>query len=411
MAKSISLGDNARTQDRIKLTFDPTKPENSRVTGKMLPADAVDIKLPQKLSGINKEIDFVNYCKLSYSRISNLNEAFIYQDKPEGSITPRSEGYTDIINSVPSIETFRLENLKPIESEYNQIKALGGKPSAFLEKYFENANKAIASLHNGIIFKKDYQLHIRGKDLSLDEAGIAGPLVSRFGMDPNTLISLTSTPLKKDELHFIERELFVLALTELEAKSSGEATINEHKNNYPNNVVLMDIFVREDGKIRKDTNSDNPETHTIALWKKRDKTIVLIDPSKVDYSKDLKKALELLAKGAEVQIHLPTKGILYGTSAKETGYSSIVANSIEKHKYRDCIDVAVKIGFELNELQIHKNPLTLEEIESALNLQISNQKDVATYLQNPSHGLPNRASLSSDPATRYSGRQSLEIKK
>lgn len=38
-------------------------------------------------------------------------------------------------------------------------------------------------------------------------------------------------------------------------------------------------------------------------------------------------------------------------------------------------------------LLIHENPLTLEEIESALNLQISNQKDVATYLQNPSRGL------------------------
>ena len=116
MSKSISLGESIWTQDKIKLTFDESKTKDSKVSAKLLPNDTIDIKLPPKLSAINKETDFTNYCKLAYSRINTTNEVIIYYDKPEGSITPRSEGDTCFLK-VQSIEDFGGSTLKVIENE------------------------------------------------------------------------------------------------------------------------------------------------------------------------------------------------------------------------------------------------------------------------------------------------------
>jgi len=183
---------------------------------------------------------------------------------------------------------------------------------------------------------------------------------------------------------------------------------------YPNNIVLVDIFVRtDDNKIKKDHTSDAPETHTIALWKKSENEILLIDPSKVDFSKDLLGAINVVAARAQLtaKIHSPSGGILYGTGGKDTGYNELLSTSISEHKHRDCVDIAVKIGFELNELQLDDNISSLEQITRAMDLQISNQKAVATYLTNTNNGQPNRASQSSDLKIRHSNRQMLELLK
>lgn len=418
--KTIQVGHNFLTRDKIELTFNDQSPFNQKVRAQVLPNDVIDV-LPLELAGINDEQQFVSYCKFACinTRISGGQRvASVYHDKPSGSITPRSEGGIQYLTGVeaPDTEQFRTQTLQGLENEIGAVVQLNiNNKSSFLTQYLEKTDKVINTLANGIAFKKEYQQSIRLKDLSYTpNQPIDKPKVTRFGINPDALSMLVGQDLDPKNLHPIEKELFKQAFETLSGTTSGEELVRNPANAYPNNVVLVDIFVRKDGKIKKDDASESPETHTVALWKKTDTKLLLIDPSKVDYSKELLADLKRLTFGGgnntyDIQIHQPPKGILYGTGGKETGYSDLLSVSIEKHKYRDCIDVAVKIGFELNELQICENPLSLEEVEAALNLQISNQKDVATYLS--TSGLPNRASLSTDIAIRHYNRQLLENSK
>ena len=130
----------------------------------------------------------------------------------------------------------------------------------------------------------------------------------------------------------------------------------------------------------------------------------------MDFSKDLAQEIGKILS-ISIKVHSPTGNILYGTGGKDTSYNELKSISIGEHKHRDCVDIATKVGFEINELQTDDNITKLDEVERAMNLQISNQKKVATFLTNTNDGQPIRASQSSDPIIRYNNRQTLELMK
>ena len=281
----------------------------------------------------------------------------------------------------------------------------GIKPAVTAIVLFAAHRIGSRALKNGVIFEQIYQQNIRKKDLTNFVSDLVDnkPVVIRYGINPSALGVVVGQPLDKKALHPIEESLLQLAGEYLNKVPHAELVLSKESKLYPNNVVLVDIFVREDGKIKQDESSNKPETHTIALWRKKELEILLIDPSRVDFSKELIGNIKSVLK-VEVKLHSPTGGVIYGTGGKETGYSELKSTTI-------AVDIATKIGFEINELQIDENVLSLEQIERAINLQISNQKQVATYLTNTSHGQPNRASQSTDVNVRRDNRQVLELMK
>lgn len=110
-------------------------------------------------------------------------------------------------------------------------------------------------------------------------------------------------------------------------------------------------------------------------------------------------------------MHAPQGKVLYGPSRKKVGYSETLSTKIEDHLYRDSTDVAVKITLYLNELQLEGNILTIYALEEAINLQISNQKNMATYLTKDTDGKPIIDSLSTDYTTRNMNIKTLENKR
>ena len=119
--------------------------------------------------------------------------------------------------------------------------------------------------------------------------------------------------------HKLEKDLFQKALALLDSTSLKD-------NEYSNRSVVVDIFChKKDGSVMI-SNDNTPEIHAVVLHKGTDDSYCLIDPSNGDYSK-------LIA--AEFGINSVTEGVLYGS-----------AGAIR----RDCIDVAVKICFEIEEL-------------------------------------------------------------
>jgi hypothetical protein len=185
------------------------------------------------------------------------------------------------------------------------------------------------------------------------------PAVLRYGLNTESpaLIDIVGSYIEKATIHPFEEELFKLAFSYLGRVESTEKYLQQPEE-YPNNIVLVDIFDRSKGFI----NEGNNQIHTVALWKKRDKEIVLIDPSNTNFSSEIAKTLKLKS------ITVPGNQIYFPGNDK-TGYSAY--NEI-RPRPRDCIDIAVKIGFELNELQ--KQKIDIKEIEDKLINNIANTK-------------------------------------
>ena len=378
--------------------------------------------LPKELRGITCPKVFDAFLKNTYAKVNPLGNGEYKldihhkllgggKDDPEGSMTPRTQGKRlELKNNF--CQEFQQKHVKSLKDSITQVNK-GYNP--FINKALEKTEKTILALKEGILFVQDYQQNIRSKDLqnfnfqSL-EIKKGSPITKRFGMYPDALAHLIGTEVKKNQLHELEKLLFIEAHEHLKLQLSAEKYINVDNYEYPNNVVLVDIFVRENEKIKEYLDSGNPETHTIALWKKTDTEYLLIDPSKVDFSKDLAQDIGKLLS-ISIKIHTPTGNILYGTGGKDTLYNELKSTPIGEHKHRDCVDIATKVGFEINELETDYNITKLDEIERAMNLQISNQKKVATFLTNTTDGQPNRASQSSNPTIRYSNRQTLELMK
>ena len=274
---------------------------------------------------------------------------------------------------------------------------------------FSLTKALLSNEQDKIIFEMDYQENIRSKDLTkvkVDTAYDAGvPLVKRFGINADQLGYLTGTKLLQNELHEIEKVLVNEAKAYLATKASAENLLTNRTLLHPNNVVLVDIFVRETDTIKKAKEGNLPETHTIVLFKQKDNEMLLIDPSQVSFSSDLKVSLANIL-GNTVEVHTYQGQILYGTGGKKTGYDDLMMQQFP-HQHRDCVDIAVKIGFELNALQIDHSVSTTKQLLDSMNLQISNKKEVATYLTKD-NGIANRASQSTNLQIRRINRFVLE---
>jgi hypothetical protein len=200
------------------------------------------------------------------------------------------------------------------------------------------------------------------------------PAVLRYGLDTDSesLRSIVGNSIEKGLLHPFEEALFYKAKDYLQQVDSAENYLQTIEKNipHPNNVVLVDIFDRSSGLIKE----GHSQTHTIALWKKKDNEIVLIDPSKTDFSNHLCKPLQSIF-GTNIHSLIVLDDVIYGSGGKETGYSEY---NIFMPKPRDCIDIAVKIAFELNEQQ--KSTLDLQKTSNNAIMQISNQKALAPHM-------------------------------
>lgn len=211
---------------------------------------------------------------------------------------------------------------------------------------------------SGFSFETIYQEGIRENHGIINAAT---PAVIRYGLDTESevLNSLVGSYIEKGVLHPYEEALFQRSFDYLKRVESADYYIKSgDKSEYPNNIVLVDIFDRSKGFI----NAGHNQTHTVALWKKRDGEFVLIDPSNVGFSNDIAKILKINS------MIVPGNQIYFPGSNK-TGYSDY---SEVLPQPRDCVDISVKIAFELNELQ--KQQVDIKDIENNLLVNIANTK-------------------------------------
>lgn len=205
------------------------------------------------------------------------------------------------------------------------------------------------------------------------------PIVLHYGLNTNSkfLQNLVGNYIQNGILHPCEKALFIKAfeyLNQIESTENYIQTSIQDRTEYPRNVVLVDIFDRSTNVINKGHN----QTHTISLWKNKDNEIVLIDPSMKSYSDHLLPDLNMLGSGFEIKVFAVDQiyGVsIYPNNNRITGYSDY---QDPNPKPRDCIDIAVKIAFELNEQQrISDN---FEQIRNNTKEQISNVKRNALHL-------------------------------
>jgi hypothetical protein len=226
-------------------------------------------------------------------------------------------------------------------------------------------------------FATIYQLNISEADQVSDNL----PVVLRYGLHSNSefLQNLVGNYIQNGILHPCEKAIFLKAFEYLNSAEGTEQylqTAIEGRVEYPRNVILVDIFDRSTNVI----NNGHNQTHTIALWKSNDNEIILIDPSMKSYSDHLLPELNQLVSSDDLKIKVFAVDQMYGVSIypannRITGYSNYEdANP----KPRDCIDIAVKIAFEVNEQQRACN--NFEQIRNNTKEQISNVKKNALYL-------------------------------
>jgi hypothetical protein len=286
-----------------------------------------------------------------------------------------------------------------------------------------------------VIFKRHYQKDMR-RLFDEPKIIPTGPLVKRFGIDPRRVSAAAFTDnaytLPLNKLHCVEQVVFTCALEELDARPStrdfGRGVIAEpiddddpkgkrlalesptekiEGETFAHNVVIVDIFVRDKDKLRlkKDeeppentadpteinpevvdikvatteastTKSSVPEIHTVVLWKREEEgenTIFIIDPSNRTYSEHINEPLESIARQIGKELTFITapipNDVIYSTRKKPKGYS----DSNDKHpKPRDCIDIAVKIAFEINEQQKRDPAANADTIRKRVFARISN---------------------------------------
>ena len=256
----------------------------------------------------------------------------------------------ELLEKLVSIDKSYDKNLQDTKSKVISVK----EQISVLEK-----SSAIQIKHDsGFSFETIYQEGIRENHGIINTAT---PAVIRYGLytESEALNILVGSYIEKGVLHPYEEALFQRAFEYLKLVESADYYIKSgDKSEYPNNVVLVDIFDRSKGFI----NEGNNQSHTVALWKKRDNELVLIDPSNVGFSSDIAKILKLNS------MIVPGNQIYFPGNNK-TGYSDY---SEILPQPRDCVDISVKIGFELNELQ--KQQVDIKDIENNLLVNIANTK-------------------------------------
>lgn len=227
---------------------------------------------------------------------------------------------------------------------------------------------------------------------SIDTSKVKLP-IKELGITTKKYMSATKTSevkkaIKSIDIHEIEELLLNQAKQELQKTE----------------VVLLDIFRRNDGVIAFENSSGTPEIHTVVLYKIEQiadpieknklpesdisKSIYVIDPSNSRFSVHLNQK-GLNANFKLSQIYTPNKDV-------GTGYDT--------NMFRDCIDVAVKIAFGLKGKNIGQTVSGEQFYESIAVLkvteEITNNQDINTNLLELDKAEPVRARQASDNIIR-----------
>jgi hypothetical protein len=287
-----------------------------------------------------------------------------------GSITPPTQG--EIIPIIYTEEGLKELNMRLRERLNIQKEKVGSSEEDLVELI--NCSRRLLELshiqHGNFAFEIEYQKNINPRFLNTIELP-EGPTVTRFGINPVALKKAATDEnyiIPSNRLHLVEEELFNRALEKLDDVSLPSA----------NNTVVVDILARLGARLKIIEGELLPETHAIVLWKPVEDYIVLIDPSRREFSEHIAGALNLKFDGMPKFIVAALLGsVIYASQGKETGYSEY---SNPEPKPRDCIDIAVKLAFEISE----------RELESSDKLEI---KDKLAMLEQVVSQVSNKAVL------------------
>lgn len=266
-----------------------------------------------------------------------------------GSITPTTQG------KAPPID------LGQLAAELSRMSNANNAASSGLP--LVNGN---APAHSPTLVKIPYQSSIApSRNDPSASTNPTGPLVERFAIDPEAVKSAANQPINANELHPVEKEGLQQAL---QALSGQQSAAQPASGKYKQNTFMVDIFARMNGLIKQEQGKTLPETHTVVLWKKQDDEIVLFDPNKREFSQHIKEPLQdmLRQTHANGQVSLATffpanAKMLYGT------------RDLHPANQRDCIDIAAKIGFTIEEDQLTSSDAGA--IEKSAYLRITNQAE------------------------------------
>lgn len=323
--------------------------------------------------------------------------AIISLPHSSGTITPESVGDKDYLaDSTVNHQEMRHKEIAQLREKIGEYALKPGPESAFMIIRCGidlAALELIPSDIADIVFAQTHQMNIKANNDHLQTKPL-GPMVKRFGIEAEKLKSLLNNFSPLNTLHYIEQEIFEAAFSELRSKSSAATYQDNLLTHYPNNAVVVDMFVRPQGSIKEyekreyvngkeiKTKMGFPETHSIVLWRKKDKEFVIIDPSNSDFSQHIRVIIEsqkepFLLDEEKIVTYVPPGGkTIY--SIGPTSQSSNIPTDWTLTP-RDCTDIAIKICFELNEGQVLNIPL--ENIELSVAWQISNLLVINQNLQ------------------------------
>jgi hypothetical protein len=271
------------------------------------------------------------------------------------SITPDTHKSRTLIKNEEEL-IFHLANKEEeLEIEEDQINTSSDN-LYYLDQYQYNGNKPSNVLHFGINTKsEDFKAQLE-ENSQKENAESETSSISKI-----TNITKASDIQKiKATLLDCETSLINIATGHLKQLETGR-------------TVLIDILERsfkggDNKKTRQKEITDElikPATHTLVLYKSSDDAILVIDPSNSSFSSYLQSLSETIGelrtfKGS-LQIYTPK-------NASSTGY--------DIGKWRDCIDIAVKLSFILNS---SKNHYTTEEYS----LKLSEWEEIKQVSNNP----------------------------
>ncbi len=300
-----------------------------------------------------------------YTTRNNLNQNEQYFDKGkfkdinntldkkystlEESLKSIGENKLNAKTSEEFIEKFKSENVQDFEPLLN---------NQFSRKFKTIEQKELV---NSLVFKQVYQCYKQNEPSITTNI----PHLYHYGINGENTKFLVGHILAMDVLHPIEKSLIESAISNLKQQSAASDYVKfTAKEFYANNTVLIDIFPRNNEDLEGNCvialdkkNKSMIETHTIILWKTNGNKLTVIDPTDKTFSQFLhNKTL----KGFTIVTNSELPNKIYNSGGKK-----------EKNS-RDCVDIAVKLAFELNEKQKEENDL-VNTIRKSVD-QISNTK-------------------------------------
>ena len=151
-------------------------------------------------------------------------------------------------------------------------------------------------------------------------------------------------------------------------------------------TILIDILAKTSDDLCVIFQGGIPETHTVVLYKNSTGIIFIIDPSNSQFSRHLsKEGIETLKEDIKIyQPYSSTKGLI----------------GPQEFQWRDCVDIAVKIAFCLNNDQEIYNSLDdlikSEAIKCISNNDNFNESFISDKIKNHFLQIPLRIQQKSD---------------